>query len=92
MSSGAHFTSFSTYRKLFHWGKASRASKEQVLKSKKRGTSTPLPLYSFDLFDREVGARNSWRTLRCIFFIIISLMGWDWVHLVLRLYCTSPRW
>jgi hypothetical protein len=29
------------------------------------------------------------------FFLLLFLVGWDWVHLVLRpllAYCTSPRW
>jgi hypothetical protein len=28
-------------------------------------------------------------------FFLLLLVGWDWVHLVLRpilAYCTSPRW
>jgi hypothetical protein len=34
-------------------------------------------------------------TLLFFIYFLLLLVGWDWVHLVLRpllAYCTSPRW
>jgi hypothetical protein len=53
-------------------------------------TNSALPVHNW--YDRM--SIKSVSVIKMLFFLLF-LVGWDWVHLVLRpllAYCTSPRW